>query len=129
MARLAGVNLPPNKRIEAALPYIFGIGLTRSRRVLADTGVNPNIRVKDLTPEDENKLRVYIDKNFKLEGTLRQEISMNIKLLKDITAYRGIRHSRGLPVRGQRTKTNSRTRRGNVRRTMGSGRRASAEKT
>ncbi|MCL5435531.1 MAG: 30S ribosomal protein S13 [Patescibacteria group bacterium] len=129
MARIAGVNLPPNKRIEAALPYIFGIGLPLSKKILAATAVDPNIRVKDLTPEDENKLRNYIDKNFKSEGPLRQEIAMNIKLAKDIGSYRGVRHMRGLPVRGQRTKTNSRTRRGNVRRTMGSGRKASAEKT
>jgi small subunit ribosomal protein S13 len=129
MARIAGVNLPPNKRIEAALPYIFGIGLPLSKKILAATAIDPNIRVKDLTAEDENKLRNYIEKNFKLEGPLRQEIAMNIKLAKDIGCYRGIRHMRGLPVRGQRTKTNSRTRRGNVRRTMGSGRKPPAEKT
>jgi small subunit ribosomal protein S13 len=129
MARIVGVNLPPNKRIEAALPYIFGVGLSRAKTALAATGVSPDKRVKDLTPEEENKLRVYIEKNFKSEGQLRQEIVMNIKRLKDLGAYRGMRHSRGLPVRGQRTKTNSRTRRGNVRRTMGSGRKAASEKT
>lgn len=129
MARISGVNLPSEKRIERALPYIFGIGLSRSQKILRDTGVSPDKRVKDLTEDEENRLRTYIDKNYKLEGQLRQEIIMNIKLLKDIGAYRGSRHSRGLPVRGQRTKTNSRTRRGNVRRTMGSGRRSASEKT
>src|SRR3989338_3994496 len=129
MARISGVNLPPNKRIEAALPYIYGMGFSLSRRVLQATGVDPNKRTKDLTSDEENKLRVYIEKNFVTEGQLRQEVVMNIKLLKEIGARRGYRHSRGLPVRGQRTKTNSRTRRGNVRRTMGSGRRTSAEKT
>ncbi|MDP2933543.1 MAG: 30S ribosomal protein S13 [bacterium] len=129
MARISGVNLPPQKRIEAALPYLYGIGLSRSKKILKDTGVSPDKRVKDLTEDEENRLRTYIDKNFKLEGQLRQEVVMNIKLLKDIGSYRGMRHSRGLPVRGQRTKTNSRTRRGNVRRTMGSGRKSSTEKT
>lgn len=121
--------MPPNKRIEAALPYIFGVGLPLAKKILAATSVDPNVRVKDLSAADENKLRNYIDKNLKLEGPLRQEIAMNIKLAKDIGSYRGLRHMRGLPVRGQRTKTNSRTRRGNVRRTMGSGRKPSAEKT
>lgn len=129
MARIGGVNLPPQKRIEAALPYIFGVGLYTAKQALKATGVNPNKRTKDLTPEEENKLRTFIEKNSKLEGELRQEINMNIKLLKDIGAYKGMRHSRGLPVRGQRTKTNSRTRRGNVRKTVGSGRKPSAEKT
>jgi len=129
MARISGVNLPPNKRIEAALPYIYGIGFPQAKKILSATGVSPDIRVKDLTGDDENKLRTYIDKNLKSEGQLRQEVNMNIKLLKEIGAYRGTRHMRGLPVRGQRTKTNSRTRRGNVRRTMGSGRRSASEKT
>ena len=129
MARIAGVNLPPNKRIEAALPYIFGVGLRSSQRALIASGVDPNKRTKDLTADEENRLRTYIEKNYKTEGALRQEILMNIKVLKEIGARRGYRHSRGLPVRGQRTKTNSRTRRGNVRRTMGSGRKTSAEKT
>lgn len=129
MVRIAGVNLPPNKRIEAALPLIFGIGFPAARAVLAACNVSPDKRTNELTAEEENKLRVYIEKNYKLEGQLRQEILMNIKLLKDTGSHRGMRHSRGLPVRGQRTKTNSRTRRGNIRRTMGSGRRASAEKT
>ncbi|MBI4053695.1 MAG: 30S ribosomal protein S13 [Candidatus Doudnabacteria bacterium] len=129
MVRISGVNLPPNKRVEAALPLIYGIGFPLSRKILKAIEVNPNKKTADLTEEEQNRLRNYIDKNFKLEGQLRQEILMNIKLLKEIGAYRGTRHARGLPVRGQRTRTNSRTRRGNVRRTMGSGRRASAEKT
>lgn len=129
MVRIAGVNLPPQKRIEAALPYIYGVGLSRARKALAATGVDPNKRAKDLVPEEENKLRVYIEKNFRTEGQLRQEVVTNIKLLKEIVSHRGYRHARGLPVRGQRTRTNSRTRRGNVRRTMGSGRKPSAEKT
>jgi len=129
MLRIGGVTLPPNKRIEAALPYIFGVGRTSAQKALAATGINPDTRVSELTEEEANKLRAYIEKNFKLEGQLRQEIIMNIKLLRDIGSYRGYRHARGLPVRGQRTKTNSRTRRGNVRRTMGSGRIKGAEKT
>ena len=123
MARISGVNLPPNKRIEAALPYIYCLGISLSRRALQATGVDPNKRTKELSTEEENKLRVYIEKNFKTEGQLRQEVTMNIKLLKEIGARRGYRHSRGLPVRGQRTKTNSRTVRGNVRKTAGSGKR------
>lgn len=129
MARIGGVNLPANKRIEAALPYIFGLGPSRSRQALAATGVNPDKRTKDLTEKEVNELRTFIEKNFRMEGQLRQEIVMHIKLLKEIGAYRGARHSKGLPVRGQRTRTNSRTRRGNVRRTMGSGRAKAAEKT
>ena len=129
MVRIAGVNLPPQKRIEAALPYIYGVGFSTGRKALIAVGVDPNKRTKDLTAEEENKLRAYIEKTYKTEGQLRQEILMNIKLLKETGARRGYRHSRGLPVRGQRTKTNSRTRRGNVRRTMGSGRKASSEKT
>ena len=129
MARIGGVNLPPNKRIEAALPYIYGVGFSLSKKALSATGVDPNKRTKDLSEQEENKLRTFIEKNYKMEGELRQEVSMNIKLLKDIAARRGMRHSRGLPVRGQRTKTNSRTRRGNVRRTVGSGRRSANEKT
>ena len=129
MARISGVNLPANKRVEAALPYIYGIGPSLARKILKATGVSGNVRVKDLSQEDENKLRTFMEKSYKLEGQLRQEVMMNIKLLKDIGAYRGTRHARGLPVRGQRTKTNSRTRRGNVRRTMGSGRKSSSEKT
>lgn len=112
MARIAGVDLPRDKRIEAALPYIFGIGWTRSREILAATGINPDTRVRDLTEDDIAKLRETIDRNYKVEGELRTEIQMNIRRLIDIRCYRGLRHLRGLPVRGQRTKTNARTRKG-----------------
>lgn len=128
-ARIAGVNLPPNKRIEAALPYIFGIGFPRARKILAAVKIDPNKRTTDLTEAEVGKLKDFIEGNFKVEGNLRQEILQNIKRMKEISAYRGIRHIRGLPVRGQRTRTNTRTVRGNVRRTAGSGRRPSAEKT
>lgn len=129
MARIAGVNIPNEKRIEAALPYIFGVGLTLARKILFATNVDPNKRTKDLTETEVTRLRDFIEKNYKVEGELRQQIILNIKRLKEIGSYRGIRHMRGLPVRGQRTKTNSRTRRGNVRKTAGSGRKTSAEKT
>jgi small subunit ribosomal protein S13 len=129
MARIAGINIPNEKRVEASLPYIYGIGAPLAQKILKDTGVDPNKRTKDLTEEDLNKLREYIEKRFKVEGQLRQQILLNIKRLKEIGSYRGIRHIRGLPVRGQRTKTNSRTRRGNVRRTAGSGRKNANEKT
>ena len=115
MARIAGVDLPNDKRIEIALTYIFGIGNTTAKKILAETGVNPDTRVKDLTDDDENKLREYIDKNINVEGDLRREIALNIKRLVEINCYRGIRHRRGLPVRGQRTKTNARTRKGPVK--------------
>jgi small subunit ribosomal protein S13 len=129
MARIAGINIPNEKRIEAALPYIFGIGLSQSKKILAATSVDPNKRTKDLSELEMNRLREYIEKNFKVEGELRQQILLNVKRLKEIGSYRGIRHIRGLPVRGQRTKTNSRTRRGNVRKTAGSGRKNANEKT
>lgn len=129
MARIAGINIPNEKRIEASLPYIFGIGWSLSRRILTATKVNPDKRTKDLTEEELNRLRDYIEKNYKVEGELRQQALLNIKRLKEIGAYRGTRHIRGLPVRGQRTRTNSRTRRGNVRKTAGSGRTKSADKT
>jgi len=129
MARIAGVNLPDNKRIETALTYIYGIGQSLAQKILKVVKIDPNVRVNVLPIDDLNRLRDYVEKNFKIEGVLRQEKSFNIKRLRDIGAYRGIRHSRGLPVRGQQTKTNSRTIRGNVRRTVGSGRRAAAEKT
>lgn len=129
MARIAGVTIPNEKRIEASLRYIYGVGLTLSKKILAETKVDPNKRTKDLDEAELNRLRDYIEKNLKTEGTLRQQVLVNIKLLKEIGSYRGIRHIRGLPVRGQRTKTNSRTRHGNVRRTAGSGRKKSAEKT
>lgn len=112
MARIAGVDLPRNKRIEYALPYIYGLGLSRSQEILAATEVNPDIRVKDLTEAEAQMIRAYIDQNFKVEGDLKREILMNIKRLMDIGCYRGIRHRRGMPVRGQKTKTNARTRKG-----------------
>ncbi len=112
MARIAGVDLPRDKRIEIGLTYIFGIGLKTAQKILAATGVNPDIRVKDLDEADTQKLRREIEDNYKVEGDLRREISMNIKRLIDIGCYRGQRHRLGLPVRGQRTKTNARTRKG-----------------
>ena len=127
--RIASTNIPEEKKILFSLPYIFGIGLTKSRKILEATKVDGNIRTKDLTNEQEDALRAYVEKNFKTEGDLRREIMSNIKTLKDTKSYRGIRHMRHLPVRGQRTKTNSRTVRGNVRKTMGSGRRVEGQKT
>ena len=112
MARIAGVDLPRDKRIEIALTYIFGIGLTISHEILATSGVNPDTRVRDLTEEEISRLRETIDKNYKVEGDLRREESLNIKRLIEIGSYRGKRHRMGLPVRGQRTKTNARTRKG-----------------
>jgi small subunit ribosomal protein S13 len=112
LARIAGVDLPAEKRVETALTYIFGIGPTSARKILSLTGVNPSIRVKALTDEDTGKLRTIIEREFKVEGALRTEVAMNIKRLMDIGAYRGLRHRRGLPVRGQNTKTNARTRKG-----------------
>ena len=123
MARIAGVNLPSEKRIEAALPYIYGIGWSLSRKILQITGVDPNKRTKELTEQEVVKLRDVIEKQYKVEGALRQQISVDIKHLKEIGSYRGTRHIKGLPVRGQRTRSNSRTIRGNVRRTAGSGKR------
>lgn len=121
MARVAGVTLPNTKRVEAALPYIFGIGWTQSKRILTATKISPDVRVKDLTPEQIDVLSAHIATNYKVEGDLRREVIGNIKRLKEIKAYRGTRHARSLPARGQRTKTNSRTVRGNKRVTMGSG--------
>jgi len=112
MARIAGVDLPREKRVEAALPYIYGIGITLSKKILSETGVDPNRRVKDLTEEDVTKIRQFIESNYKVEGALRAEVSGNIKRLIEIGSYRGIRHRKGLPVRGQRTRTNARTRKG-----------------
>ncbi len=129
MARIAGINLPKNKRIEYALPYVYGVGLPLAQKILREAKIDFNIRTDDLTEEQTNKLRDIIEKNFKVEGDLRREVMMNVKRLREIGAYRGVRHSRHLPVRGQRTKTNSRTVRGNVRRTMGSGRKPTAQKT
>lgn len=112
MARIAGVDLPRDKRVEIGLTYIFGIGRSRSNEILAKAGIDPDTRVKDLTEEEVSKLRHIIDNEYIVEGDLRREIALNIKRLKDINCYRGIRHRRGLPVRGQRTKTNARTRKG-----------------
>ena len=112
MARIAGVDLPRDKRVEYALPYIYGIGLSRSREILAKAGVNPDTRVRDLTEDEINRLRTIIDRDYKVEGEARSEVQRNIKRLMDIGCYRGLRHRRNLPVRGQRTKTNARTRKG-----------------
>ena len=112
MARIAGIDLPKNKRLEIALTYIYGIGLPTSRKILAATGVDPDKRVHDITEEETAKIRAYIESNFKVEGALRAQINMDIKRLMDIGCYRGLRHRQGLPVRGQRTRTNARTRKG-----------------
>ena len=112
MARISGVDLPRDKRVEVALTYIFGVGLSRAQQAIAETGVNPDTRVRDLPDEDVTKLRAYIEDNYRVEGDLRRWESMNIKRLVDIGTYRGRRHRMGLPVRGQRTRTNGRTRRG-----------------
>lgn len=112
MARLVGVDLPRDKRIEVGLTYIYGIGLTTSKKILAETGIDPSVRVKDLTEDDLTKLRDYIQANIKVEGDLHREVSQNVKRLMEIGCYRGLRHRRGLPVRGQRTHTNARTRKG-----------------
>lgn len=112
MARIAGVDLPRDKRVEIGLTYIFGIGRKTANQILASTGVNPDTRIKDLTEDEVSKLRDYIDHNVQVEGDLRREVSLNIKRLTEIGCYRGLRHRKGLPVRGQRTKTNARTRKG-----------------
>lgn len=112
MARIAGVDLPRDKRVEIGLTYIFGIGKATAQQILASTGISPETRVRDLTEDEVSKLREYIDRNVKVEGDLRREVSLNIKRLIEIGCYRGVRHRRGLPVRGQRTKTNARTRKG-----------------
>jgi small subunit ribosomal protein S13 len=112
MARISGVDLPREKKVEIGLTYIYGIGRSRARKILEKSGVDVNLRVRDLTDSDVTKLRQVIDRDFKTEGALRTEISMNIKRLMDIGSYRGIRHRRGLPVRGQRTHTNARTKKG-----------------
>ncbi len=112
MARIAGIDLPKEKRVEIGLTYIYGIGISTARKILAETGVNPDIRVKNLSEEEENLLRDYVNKNIKVEGDLRREVALNIKRLSEIGSYRGLRHRKGLPVRGQRTKTNARTRKG-----------------
>ncbi|NLY42993.1 MAG: 30S ribosomal protein S13 [Clostridiaceae bacterium] len=119
MARIAGVDLPRDKRIEIGLTYIYGIGRSRSNEILKMTGINPDTRVRDLTDDEISKLREAIDKNYKIEGDLRREVSLDIKRLIEIGCYRGLRHRRGLPVRGQRTKTNARTRKGPKRTVAG----------
>jgi len=121
--------LPDKKKINIALSYLYGIGLSSAEKILKQLQIDANIRTKDLTEEQVNKLRVVIEKDYKVEGALRREVFGNIKRLKEIRCYRGIRHGKGLPVRGQRTKTNNRTVRGNVRKTMGSGRKPAAQKT
>ncbi len=128
MARVAGVDLPKNKRIEIALTYIFGIGLSSAKKILEKAGVNPDKRVKDLTHEEISKIREIIDKEYKVEGELRKEIAMNIKRLIDIGCYRGLRHIMGLPVRGQRTRTNARTRKGPKKTVPGRGKKRGAKK-
>jgi small subunit ribosomal protein S13 len=127
--RIAGVTLPNEKRIEIALTYIYGIGVTQSSKILHSAQISNDIRVKDLTEEQVNKIRVIIEKQMKVEGDLKREVLGNIKRLKEINSYRGNRHAKNLPVRGQSTKSNSRTVRGNTRKTMGSGRAKSAQKT
>ena len=112
MARIAGIDLPKEKRIEIGLTYIYGIGRPTANKILEATGIDPNVRVKDLTGDQENALRTYIDKNIKTEGDLHREVELNIKRLKDIGCYRGVRHRKNLPVRGQNTKQNARTRKG-----------------
>ncbi|MFA4941408.1 MAG: 30S ribosomal protein S13 [Patescibacteria group bacterium] len=127
--RIAGVTIPNEKRVEVSLTYIFGIGLVASQKILKQANVDANKRVKDLNEEEVNKLRVIIEKEHRVEGDLRRDVASNIKRLKEISSYRGSRHSKGLPTRGQRTKTNNRTVRGNVKKTAGSGRKMAAQKT
>lgn len=123
MARIAGVNLPTNKRVVIALTYISGIGLTSSKAILKKVNVDESMRLKDISKDQENLIRTIVEKEYRVEGELRRDVMANVKRLKDIGSYRGSRHAKRLPVRGQRTKTNSRTVRGNVRNTAGSGRR------
>ncbi len=126
MARIAGVDLPKGKRTEIALTYIYGIGKSTSQRILNQAGIDPDIRVKDLTEEDATRIRVIVDRDYKVEGDLRREVTQNIKRLQEIGSYRGLRHRRNLPVRGQRTRTNARTKRG-ARRTVPGKRRTRAK--
>lgn len=128
MIRIAGVTIPENKRIDASLPYIFGIGRSMAIKILEEAKIDPSIRAGKLTQEEVGRLRDIVEKKYKVEGDLKREIMMNIKRLRDVGCYRGTRHMKGLPVRGQRTKTNSRTRRGNQRKTVGSGRKAVEKK-
>jgi len=129
MPRIAGVNIPEKKQIEIGLTYIYGIGRSLSRKILSEAGIEPHLMASDLKTEQVNKLKDIIEKNYKIEGGLKREIMTNIKRLKDIGCWRGLRHIKGLPVRGQRTKTNTRTIRGNVRKTVGSGRKPPPEPT
>ena len=128
MARIEGVDIPNNKRVEVGLTYIFGVGATRAKKILTETGVNPDTRAKDLTEVDVSTIREYITKNYQVEGDLRRDVQMNIKRLIEIGCYRGLRHRRGLPVHGQRTKTNARTRKGPKKTVAGRGRRRGATK-
>lgn len=128
MARIQGVTLPNEKRVEIGLTYIFGIGLTTSKKILKDTNVNPDTRVKDLTEGEVNKIREAIEGKIMTEGDLRREVAGNIRRLKEVGSYRGSRHAAGLPARGQRTKTNARTKKGRAK-TMGSGKKKAAQKT
>lgn len=127
--RISGVNLPDSKRMAIALTAVYGIGRPLARRILRELKINEDTRPKELTSSEEQKLREYIEKNVRVEGELKRQVSANIKHMRDIGTYQGSRHAKGLPVRGQRTRTNSRTVRGNVRRTAGSGRKSSNEKT
>jgi small subunit ribosomal protein S13 len=129
MIRIAGINLPDAKRIDVSLTYIYGIGPATSRKILDELGIDSTTRAKDVSAADANRLREAIEKEHRVEGELRHQVKMDIRRLKDIDCYRGTRHQKGLPCRGQRTKTNTRTVRGNVRHTMGSGRRKDAAKT
>lgn len=129
MARIEGVNIPDEKRIEIALTSIYGVGRSLSNKILSETGISPDVRVKAMTESELSKIKDYIAKHYKVEGDLRREKMMNIKRLKEISSYRGSRHVKGLPARGQRTKTNTRTVRGNVRKTAGSGKKPPAQKT
>jgi small subunit ribosomal protein S13 len=128
MARISGVDIPKDKRVEVSLQYIFGIGPTLSRKILAETGISPDVKVKDLTDDEVSRIREAIDKGYRVEGDLRKEINFNIKRYVDIGCYRGFRHRRGLPVRGQRTRTNARTKRGSRKTVAGRGRRRGMSK-
>jgi small subunit ribosomal protein S13 len=128
MARIEGVDLPRNKRVEVGLTYLYGIGPTRAQEILSQTKVNPDTRIKDLSEADVQAIREFISKNYKVEGDLRREVQMSIKRLIEIGSYRGLRHRRNLPVRGQRTRTNSRTRKGTKKTVAGRGRRRGAKK-
>lgn len=128
MLRISGVNIPDEKRIVVSLTYIYGIGRSKSERILSELGIDENVRTKDLPVSDQNNIREYIEKKLKVEGELKHEVRGNVKRLKEVACYRGVRHIKSLPVRGQRTKTNTRTVRGNIRKTMGSGR-TKVEKT